>query len=113
MEKELHDSIKFLDLTLHREKEKLLYIFNKQKANIDIIIIPNDSCHPYEHKFPSSNYLLNTGHNYPITKEAKETELNTIKCTVLNNQYNINHINKHPVLQKQNVYNDSQQQKTK
>jgi hypothetical protein len=36
------------------------------------------------HKFSSINYLLNTAYNYPITKEATETELNTIKGILLN-----------------------------
>jgi hypothetical protein len=55
----------------------------------------------------------NRAHNYPISKEAKETELKTIRGILLTNQYNTNHINKHPVPQKQDVHIDSQQQNTK
>jgi hypothetical protein len=39
------------------------------------IIIPNDSCHPYEHKTSRINYLINRMHSYSTTKEAKEKEL--------------------------------------
>jgi hypothetical protein len=37
------------------------------------IIMLNYSCHPYEHKTSSINYLMNTHRvrTYPITKEAK------------------------------------------
>jgi hypothetical protein len=35
------------------------------------IIIPNDSCHPYEHKTSAIKYLINRVNTYPITKEAK------------------------------------------
>jgi hypothetical protein len=96
MEKELHDSINFLELTIHCEEEKPLFSIYSKPAQTDIII-PNDSCHPYEQKFSTIDYLLNRAHNYPITEEAKETELNTIRGILLNNQYNINHINKHTV----------------
>jgi hypothetical protein len=51
------------------------------------IIIPNSSCHPYEHKMSSINYLINRMHTYPITKIAKETEKNTIKHILHNNKY--------------------------
>jgi hypothetical protein len=63
------------------------------------ITIPNDSCHSYEHKISSINYLMNRVHTYPITKEAKERELNIIKDTLHNNEYNTNlgmrHFNQH------------------
>jgi hypothetical protein len=56
-EKELHNSINFLDLSIyHREKESDSAIYRKS-AQTDIII-PNDSGHPYEHKISSINYLL-------------------------------------------------------
>jgi hypothetical protein len=112
IEKELNDSISFLDLTIHREEENLLLSIYRKPTQTDIII-PNDSFHQYEHKFSSSNYLLNRAHNYPVTKGAKETELNTIGAILLSSQYNTNQINKHPVPQKQNAHTDSQQQKTK
>jgi hypothetical protein len=77
------------------------------------IMIPSDSCHQYEHKSSSINYLLNRVHSYPITKEAKEIEMNTIRGILLNNQYNINESNKRPKPKKRNAHTDTQQQKTK
>jgi hypothetical protein len=53
-------------------------------------IIPNDSCHPYEHKIGSINYLMNRVHMYPITKEAKTKDLNIVQNTLRNNEYNRN-----------------------
>jgi hypothetical protein len=95
IEKELHESVNFLDLTIHREEEKFLFSIYRKPTQTDIIV-PNDSCHPHEHKTSSINYLLNRVHSYPITKEGKETELNTIRNTLLHNRYNINECNKRP-----------------
>jgi hypothetical protein len=36
------------------------------------IIIPNDSCHPHEHKASSINYLTNRLNTYPISEEVKK-----------------------------------------
>jgi peptidoglycan hydrolase-like amidase len=63
------------------------------------------------HKTSSINYLLNRMHSYPITKEGKEIELNTIRNQLLNNRYNINECNKRP--KKRTTHIDTQQQKTK
>jgi hypothetical protein len=107
IEKELHESVNFLDLTIHREEKKLLFSINRKPIQT-VIIIPSDSCYPYEHKFSSINNLLNRAHSCPITKEAKEIELNTIRSILLNNRYNINESNKHP--KKRNAHTDTQQQ---
>jgi hypothetical protein len=56
------------------------------------------------------NYLINRLHIYPISEEAKDTEKNTIKCILHNNEYNTNTIQKR---QKQNPHTDTQNQKTK
>jgi hypothetical protein len=75
---------------------------NIQKTHSDIIIL-NDSCHPHEHKISSINYLVNRSDRYPISKEAKQNELNIIKNTLHSNNYNINTVIKHPATQKQNT----------
>jgi hypothetical protein len=71
------------------------------------MIIPNSSCHPYEHKLSGINYLPNLLHTYPITTRAKETEINTIKNILRSNEYNTDLIEK-PPLQKQNILTDPQ-----
>jgi predicted unusual protein kinase regulating ubiquinone biosynthesis (AarF/ABC1/UbiB family) len=50
---------------------------------------------------------------YPISKEAKEKELNIISSILHNNNHNIYKVIKHPTPQKQNTDIDSQHQKTK
>jgi hypothetical protein len=72
--------------TIHRQKNKLKFSIYRKPTQTDIII-PNDSCHPYEHKWSGINYLLNRLHTYPITEEAKDTEVNTIKNILQNNGY--------------------------
>jgi hypothetical protein len=39
---------------------------------------------------PIRNYLIYRVHTYPITNEAKTKELNSIRDTLHNNEYNIN-----------------------
>jgi hypothetical protein len=60
----------------------------------------NDFCHPHEHKISSINNLFNRLNTYPISKEAKEKELNLIKHTLHNNIMNT--IIKHTAPQNKN-----------
>jgi hypothetical protein len=48
-----------------------------------------------EHKISSANYLMNRMLTYPITKEAKEKEVNIIRDILLNNEYNKNLSTRH------------------
>jgi tRNA A-37 threonylcarbamoyl transferase component Bud32 len=73
IEKEQHNSISFLDLTIHHKRTKLEFKIYRKCAQTHIII-PNGSCHPYEHKISGVNYLTNRVLTYPIIKEAKEKE---------------------------------------
>jgi hypothetical protein len=70
MERESHNSINFLDLTIHRNEKEFEFEIYRKPTQTDIII-PNDSCHPREHKTSSINYLLNRLNIYPVTNEAK------------------------------------------
>jgi hypothetical protein len=54
IEEEQHNSINFLDLTIHRKRTKLEFEIYRKPTYTDTII-PNDSCHPYEHKVASAN----------------------------------------------------------
>jgi hypothetical protein len=78
IEKEMQNSVNFLDLTIYRKERKLKFAIYGKHTQTDIII-PSCSCHPHEHQISSINYLLRRLHVYQITKEAKETELNVIK----------------------------------
>jgi hypothetical protein len=111
IEKELHESINFLDLAIHRKDRNLQFTIYRKLTQTDIII-PNSSCHPYEHKLSGINYLLNRLHTYPITEKAKGTIRNTIKNILHNNEYNTDLIRKPPPEQKQNTHTLSTKKQT-
>jgi hypothetical protein len=95
IEKEEHESINFLDLVIHRNDKNLEFEISRKPTQTDIII-PNSSCHPYEHKLSGINYLVNRLYTYPITEKAKDAETNTIKNILCNNNYDINLLSKLP-----------------
>jgi hypothetical protein len=95
IEKEQHESINFLDLTIHRKGKNLQFSIYRKPTQTDIII-PNNSCHPYELKLSAINYLLNRLHVYPITEKAKDIEENTIKNIQQNNGYDRHLVKKSP-----------------
>jgi hypothetical protein len=95
IEKEQHESINFLDLTIH-----LQFSIYGKPTQTDIII-PDSSCHFYEHKLSGISYLLNRLHMYPITDKAKDAEKNTTKNILHNNEYDTNLIRKPSPQQKQ------------
>jgi len=53
-------------------------MFNIYRKRTAADIIPNDSCHPLEHKLAAIRYLLNSLSTYP-TKETGKKENDTIK----------------------------------
>jgi hypothetical protein len=71
VEKEHHNSINFLDITIHRRNKKLEFEICRKSTHTDIIIL-NDSFYPYKHKTSAIQYLINRVSTYPITKEAKK-----------------------------------------
>jgi hypothetical protein len=75
IEKELHNSINFLDLSTHRRKKELKFSIFRKPTQTDTIM-SNDSYHPHEYKTSSINYLVNRLNTYPVSKEVKEKELN-------------------------------------
>jgi hypothetical protein len=102
--KGLREDINFLNLTIHRKDKKLKFSTYRKPTQTDVII-PNSSCHPYEHKLSGINCILNQLHTYAITKIAKQTEINTIKNILWSNEYNTNPIEK-PLPQQQNIHTD-------
>jgi hypothetical protein len=75
-----------LDLTIHQRNKKLEFEICRKPTHTDIII-PNDSCHPYEHKTSDIKYLINIVNTHPITKEAKKKEIALIHNILRNNKY--------------------------
>jgi hypothetical protein len=60
-----------MDLTTRCKKTKLEFAIYRKHTQTDVII-PNDSCHPYEHKILSINYLIHRVHTCLITEEARK-----------------------------------------
>jgi hypothetical protein len=95
IETETDNSLNYLDLTITNKENRLTFGIFRKPTTTDLII-HNDSCHPYEHKKSAINYLVNHMSKYPITKENKTKEKQTI-CNILRN----NHYNKQVIYQKQ------------
>jgi hypothetical protein len=86
MEKETHDSINYLDMTITKEYNKLTFNIYRNRTTIDSII-HNDSYHPNEHKRSAINYLLNRMNTYPLTQRNRDQELVIINEILKNNGY--------------------------
>jgi hypothetical protein len=95
IEKEEHESVNFLDIVIHRNGKNFEFAIYRKPTQTDILI-PNSSCHSYEHKLSSINYLVNRLYTYPITEKAKVAEMNTIQNVLRNNDYDINLISNPP-----------------
>jgi hypothetical protein len=66
IEKEIENKINFLDITINREPNKMsIYIY--RKPTYTDVIIPNDSCHPREHKMAAINYLYSRMNTYYLS----------------------------------------------
>jgi hypothetical protein len=81
-----------LDLTIHQRNKKLEFEIYRKHTHTDLII-PDDSCHPYEHKTSAIKYLINRANTYPITKEAKKKEIAIIHNILRNNIYDNKTVN--------------------
>lgn len=62
MEEEIENKINFLDITIPKQKDKLSFDVYMKRATRDTII-PNDSCHPQEHKLGAVRFLTNRVEN--------------------------------------------------
>jgi hypothetical protein len=70
IETEKHYTLNYLDLTITNKHNKLAFGNYRKPTNTDLII-PNNSCHPHEHKKSAIRYLINRMITYPITQENK------------------------------------------
>jgi hypothetical protein len=111
--KKEHTKINYLDIAIHHKEKSLEFSIYRKLTQTDIII-PNSSCHPYEHKLSGIKYLLNRLNTYPITKKSKQTEKTTIKNILQKNEYNTSLLEK-PLSQpqKQNINEEPKHQTTK
>jgi hypothetical protein len=63
LEKEADSKIDFLDITISTEPQKLPTDIYRKPTYTDIII-PNDSCHPKEHKLAAIRHFYNRMNTY-------------------------------------------------
>jgi hypothetical protein len=87
IEKEHHDSINSLNLTMQCKRTKLEFMVCRKPTQRDVIIL-NGSCHPHKHKIASTTYLMNRVHKCPKSKEARKKELSIVQSILHNNEYN-------------------------
>jgi hypothetical protein len=99
-------------IVINLNEKRFQFSIYRKPTQTDIII-PNSSCHLYEHKISSINYLLNRLHTYSITGKANEVEKNTIKNILHNNEYDTKLINKPPPQKKQKTKQRYRLTKTK
>jgi len=84
LERETNRRINFLDITICREQKSFSVDIYRKPTSTDVII-PNDSCHPKEHKVAAIRYLHNRLVSYQLAPENLEKERNTI-LQILNNK---------------------------
>jgi len=58
IEEEKENRINFLDITISKENDNLSFDIHGKPTTTDTVI-PNDSCHPHEHKLAAITYLAN------------------------------------------------------
>jgi hypothetical protein len=92
-EKEVDNNINFLEITILKEHDKLAFSIYRKPTTTDSII-PNDSCHPQEHKLAAIIYLTNRMNMYSLNAANKEKESNKIKHILHNNKCDLSLLNK-------------------
>lgn len=86
VEKEINQSLNFLDLTITRCSNKLNFNVYRKPTSTDTII-PANSCHPIQTKYAVFHSFINRLLNLPLSKIDYINEINTIKLIAKNNDY--------------------------
>ena len=86
VEFENNSSINFLDLTISRDNNGLVFDIFHKPTHTDTTI-HNTSLHPYSQKLASFYTYIHRLINLPLSKENFEKELNLIKQIAVNNGY--------------------------
>jgi hypothetical protein len=86
MEQEKDNKLKFLDITITKDANKLNYEIYRKPTTSDTII-PKDSCHPIEHKLAAVRYFANRIQTYNLDQMRKQKEIDTVKEIIHNNKY--------------------------
>jgi hypothetical protein len=80
------DKLNFLDIILVKTDNSISFNIYKKPATTDVII-PRDSCHPYEQKMAAIRYFLHRANTYDLKTTYKQAEMDTIKQILHNNLY--------------------------
>ena len=95
IEKERENTITFLDITIEKEHDKLIFDTYRKPTTTDSII-PCDSCHPTEHKMAAVRYLTNRMNKYYLSTANKDKERKIIKHILQENKYDTSIIDINP-----------------
>jgi hypothetical protein len=77
LEEEENNKINFLDITINKDQDDLRFEIYRKPTATDTII-PNDSCHPGEHKAAAIRYFHNRLRTYDLTPKSRQKLENTI-----------------------------------
>ena len=86
LEKETHNQINFMDLTIRNINNKLFFNIYRKPTATDMII-PKDSCHPPEQKHAAIRHMINRMNTYRLNDHNKNIEYRTIEQIIINNDY--------------------------
>jgi hypothetical protein len=92
LERETDRKNNFLDINIYREPNNLSIDIYRKPTHTDVII-PNDSCHPIEHKIAVIRYLYNRMITYQLPIENMQKEYSTIQQILTNNKYDTSILN--------------------
>jgi hypothetical protein len=92
IEEEKQNKLNFLDITISKYGNNVSFDIYRKHTTTDTIV-PNDSCHPQEHKLAAIKYLANRMEIYNLSA-TDEKENNTINQILYNNKYDTSYLNK-------------------
>ena len=93
LEEEQNNRINFLDITITKNQEGLSFEIYRKPTATDILI-PNDSCHPREHKTAAIRYYYNRMKTYQQTAENRQKDKDNIRQILTNNKYDASSLEK-------------------
>jgi len=86
IEEESNNQLNFLDFTIKKGNNRISFDIYRKPTTTDIII-PQESCHPMEHKLSAIRYLQNRNETYPTDPDCKLRERSIINHILRNNNY--------------------------
>jgi hypothetical protein len=91
MEKEIDNTINFLEITILKETQNLSLNTYRKHTTTDTFI-PNDFCHTQDHKYAAIRYLTNRMNTHNLSAVKKKS--NASKHILCHNKYDISILNR-------------------